>query len=350
MLLLDTNQIGPNDLRNSLSYRIYQEIARHVGTELVISRIAWLEHLHEFEDGIREAVIRGRERNGTGLSDQDVATHARSIRRSYEQEVSAVVEITNEYSQEEYAEAFRREIWRELPAKQHGDSAIGARDTLVWIDAKKLVNQGQTVVILSNDKSAFGHGSTLHAELIHELNTTESSQLHYYNDLRQYLEVLGLIDEQQVAIEIAREVSQQALYGAVNSPGTFVMLVSMINRPLGAGYAWNAGAPSTNGTEILGSPYAFRLEAHEYIGMKLSVKASKEFSFTKFSGGTEPWSFEIDGALTVLAKRVAGTETYESEIVNWKMSDETSAVISPSGQRVSFSEAQNRSLETQEPS
>ncbi|MHB1088706.1 MAG: hypothetical protein ACYC19_08095 [Acidimicrobiales bacterium] len=347
MLLLDTNQIGPKDLRHSLVHRIYQEIARHIGTELVISRIAWLEHLHEFEEGIRESIIEERASTAIELPEQDIVNYAKIIRRSYEEEVSAVVAITDEYSQEEYAEAFRREIWRELPAKQHGRRALGARDTLVWLDAKKSVKQGQNVVILSNDKSAFGSDSILHAQLINELETSESMCLHYFNDLGKYLEVLGVVENQPIAMETADEVSQRALYDAVNSPGTFVMLVSMINRPLSTGYARNAAPPSINRAEILGSPYAFRLEDHEYIGMKISGNARKEFSFTELSGGTsEPWSFEVDGAVTVLAKRVAGMETYESEIINWSMSEEKSVVINPSGERTSFAEARNRSLET----
>jgi hypothetical protein len=307
-----------------------------------------MEHLHEYELTFFAQLVKAREDEISGLTDDELRALAKARREEYEDDALTTIVLTGEYTQETLIEAFRREIWRQLPAIKKGKLAVGARDTLIWLDAKKIVRDGGEVTILSSDQLAFGSDAELHHELSQELTEDEVLRLSYFNDLGTYLPTLDFVEMRKVDIETVDQVSQLGLHQMINSSGTFVTLASMTNRESGVGFLRSEGPAEIERSNVLDSPYRFRLGSDEFLGMKLDFRAKKKFKFLRYAAGAtiaESWTFEVDGTLTLLAKLSAMPTEHEIEVLRFNISERESGVIDAAGTRMNFIEARARVLD-----
>nr|WP_141214031.1 hypothetical protein [Mycobacterium marinum] len=82
-------------------------------------------------------------------------------------------------------EALRREARRILPAQK----GVGARDSAIWLTAKRLASVGSSVILVTNNTGDFGKGS-LHPTLADELNGVDD-RLVYLTSLQALIETIA---------------------------------------------------------------------------------------------------------------------------------------------------------------
>jgi hypothetical protein len=98
-------------------------------------------------------------------------------------------------------EALRREALRILPAQR----GVGARDSAIWLTAKRLAAEGSSVMLVTNNTGDFGKGS-LHANLADELSGMDD-RLVYLTSLQALIETMAAkVSNPQISVAQAAEI------------------------------------------------------------------------------------------------------------------------------------------------
>jgi hypothetical protein len=239
------------------------------------------------------------------------------------------LQILESHSVTEYEDAVRREIWRIPPAHEFHGKGVGARDSLIWSDAVKLLEQGESVVFVSNDTNAFGMNGSLSDSLMTEI-AGRSANFQYINGLQQLLEVVGAEVFDTPQHRTVEEIAVTILPALMNSPGLFVGLVSLIPRDQRRG-AWRSFWDGVYEQSATDKSYAFTLQGVSYAAVTIRFTTTKSFSFV-FGDHDDPstsiWTFNLTGYLTVIGEYNDNGLVGDAEIVNYSISNQESTMQS----------------------
>ena len=351
VLILDNNQLGPNDLTLSTRMHAFTHIARHLGVSVLIPRICFLEHLHEYEKSHFEELIEQRKRDIasggkaglSALSEDELRAFAHRIVSTYGHQLETSHNISAKYTVEEYEVAIEREIWRRLPA--HTESGNGARDVLVWLDAMKAAKSDGITYLISNDQKAFGKDAALHRELVDEL-ATRGLAIRYVNNLEGLVADLGLRPSHTHAAPSITESMKAALDQEINSAVVFMRLLAHVPEEERGDRAWTA---TWTGDVDYGDPYEkyhFTLDNDGYLCVAQPYATKKTFvlaSLETSKSSPVPWHFMLHGTIVVSVRYDRHGVVLESDVVNSTFDDDRSTITSPSGDSLTLAEARRES-------
>lgn len=347
MFILDANQLGTGDLRNSPRFHAYQKIATHLGTVVLLPRVSFLEHLQRYKANYIEEMTSVRDKliseERTTLrdtmSDKEINVQAHAMALNYGSEIEDFVKVSKQYTPIQYQQAVERELWRVAPA--HPTKGEGARDVLVWFDV--LDSRGDdTAYLISGDTHAFGFDGNLRDELLEEFG---GGKIAYFNDLAPFTKHLGLAVPTGVVTPDLAQVTRDAITMDVNSPGMFIHLNAHIPPEERQLRAWTSHWDGEFSLEPLQENYNFSLDGEHYFCYTQWYKAVKSYVMVSMESALAtpvPWHFRITGAVTVSIRYTNEGTVTEAEVLGAKIDDRKTTMQYPGGEVISLSEAQRK--------
>lgn len=347
VLILDANQLGADDLRNSPRFHAYQRIAAHLQTDILLPRISFIEHLQRYKANfVREMtserdqlISEGRMTPAESMSDKEIGEYTHSQALNYGSEIESMARVTSQYSPSRYQESVERELWRVPPA--HPTKGEGARDVLVWFDVLD-ARGDELIYLISNDTSAFGSDGVLRDELIEEFGT---GKIVYFNDLDSLTKHLGLEVPNDVMPPDLAQSTRDAISYDINSPGMFMRLNALIPPDV---RQMQAGTAHWDGTYSLGefqTKYNFSLGGEHFLCYAQAYKTVKSYVLVSMEtplAQPVPWHFHISGYVTVSIRYDVLGVVHEFEILNATIDYRKTTMMSPGGEKISIAEAQRR--------
>jgi hypothetical protein len=347
VFILDANQLGASDIRNSPRFHAYQKIAAHLGTVVLLPRVSFTEHLQRYKASVANEMIsvrdmlisEGRTTLEYSMSDKEINEHAYSVALNYGSEIEDWVRVSSQYTSAQYQQALERELWRVPPA--HPTKGEGARDVLVWFDV--LDSRGdETVYLISSDTHAFGFEGILRDELVEEFG---GGAIAYFNDLAPLTKHLELAVPAGVAAPDLTQVTRDAVALDLNSPGMFVHLNAHIPPEERQLRAWTSHWDGELSLEPLQENYNFSLDGEHYFCYTQRYRATKSYVMVSMESALTtpvPWHFRISGAVTVSIRYSDDGAVAEFEVLGAKLDDRKTTMQYPSNEVISIAEAQRR--------
>lgn len=338
-IAIDANHLGSTSLQQSLQFRVYQQLSKHLGREIVLPLVAWREHLHHlyeelfgtFGSDASNAKSEGQAVPQWAETKAGRQTQAKRAVDTYEVTVGPSFHITDEYSREELKNAFDREIWRIAPASD----GKGGRDSLIWLDVCKLLNEGRDVILFSGDGKAFGEGQQ--EELLEEVPPEFRRSIHFVSNLQELLEFASVTSVSGIDDAMATEIIQDAINKRMVTQYLLLELTNYVPRALFTETVFSPGSVNNVTLEILGKPYGFQLENKNYIAFKANYSGDFAIIFDD-SENINIWIFGLKGFVSLIAE-IDDTGTFAYDIVNLSFDRSSSVIRPPEGGEITFAEA-----------
>lgn len=341
VLTLGANYLGATSVENSLQFRVIQQLSQLLGRDVVVAEVAWREHLHRlFVDLFGTFGIDAKNAKSEGQaiplwaeSKEGIEEQAKRAVDTYNVTVGPTLQITDGYSREELNNAIEREIWRIAPAS----GGRGARDTLVWFDVCKLLDEGRDVVLVSKDGNAFGHGQQ--QELLKELPAEHKSRIHFVSDLEDLLRFASIKEATWMDDSKASEIIEEVINKRLVSQYLLWELTNYVPRAQFAGSVFSPGSVGEVTHEIVGKPYGFELDDAKYFAFKGSFSGIFSVIFEdSVNDTTKIWNFVLKGFVSLIAK-IDGLDEFSYDIASLTFDRTNSLIRPPDGGEITFEEA-----------
>lgn len=189
IVILDTNILPINGNFNSRFWRAVSHLCSVKDLRLCVADITLQESINlkmAQAEGWIEGLQKSHRRLGEIVSMGPIYIPSiEELSAKWESAIRARFDVL-EIDGSDAREALRREARRMLPAQ----NGVGARDSAIWLTAKRLAAEGSLVILVTNNSGDFGKGS-LHPVLADELSGMDD-RLVYQTSLQALIEMIAV--------------------------------------------------------------------------------------------------------------------------------------------------------------